>query len=77
MNSIRKYKKWWKSFMKRGWYDVRFSKRLETLRKFTRFRVYILRSLGSDGMYLTLTLSTKSKRKRGKNKSNGGLHPDK
>lgn len=29
------------------------------------FRVYILRSLGSDGMYLTLTLPTKSKRKRG------------
>lgn len=77
MSSIRKYKKWWKSFMKRGWYDVRFSKRLETLRKFTRFRVYILRSLGSDGMYLTLTLSTKSKRKRGKNKSNGGLRPGK
>lgn len=41
------------------------------------FRVYILRSLGSDEMYLTLTLSTKSKRKRGKNKSNGGLHPGK
>lgn len=77
MSSIRKYKKWWKSFMKRGWYDVRFSKRLETLRKFTRFRVYILRSLGSDGMYLTLTLSTKSKRKRGKNKPNGGLRPGK
>lgn len=65
MNSIRKHKKLWKSFMKRGWYDVRFCKRLETLRKFTMFRVYILRSLGSDGMYLTLTLPTKSKRKRG------------
>nr|DAG61969.1 MAG TPA: hypothetical protein [Caudoviricetes sp.] len=52
--------------MKRGWYDVRFCKRLETLRKFTRFRTYILRSLGSDGMYLILTISTKSKRKRGK-----------
>lgn len=51
--------------MRRGWYDVRFCKRLETLRKFTMFRVYILRSLGSDGMYLTLTLPTKSKRKRG------------
>lgn len=52
--------------MKRGWYDVRFCKRLETLGKFTRCRAYILRSLGSDGMYLILTISTKSKRKRGK-----------
>lgn len=77
MTNIRKHKKWWKSFMRRGWYDVRFCKRLETLRKFTMFRVYILRSLGSDGMYLTLTLPTKSKRKRGKNKSNGELHPGK
>lgn len=65
MTSIRKYKKWWKSLMVRGWYDVRFCKRLETLRKFTRFRTYILRSLGSDGMYLLLTIPIKSKRKRG------------
>lgn len=66
MASIRKTKKWWKSCMKRGWYDVRFCKRLETIRKFTRFRTYFLRSLGSDGMYLILTISTKSERKRGK-----------
>ena len=64
MTSIRKYKKWWKSFMVRGWHDVRFHKRLETIRQYNRFRTYILRSLGSDGMYLTLTISTKSKRKR-------------
>ena len=65
MTSIRKYKKWWKSLMVRGWYDVRFCERLETLRKFTRFRTYILRSLGSDGMYLLLTTQIKTKRKRG------------
>ena len=66
MTSIRKHKKWWKSFMKKGWYDVRFCKRLETLRKLSRSRVYILRVLDSDGMWLTLILPTKSKRKRGK-----------
>ena len=69
MTSIRKHKKWWKSFVKRGWYDVRFCKRLETLCKFTRVRTYILRSLGSDGMYLILTISTKSRRKRGEHES--------
>lgn len=64
MTSIRKKKKWWKSFMKRRRYDVRFCKRLEIFRKFTRSRIYNLRSLDS-GMYLTLILSTKSRRKRG------------
>lgn len=66
MTSIRKYKKWWKSFMVRGWHDVRFPKRLETIRQSNRFRTYILRSFGSDGMYLLLTIPTKSRRKRGK-----------
>ena len=65
MTGIRKYKKWWKSFMVKGWHDVRFPKKLKTIRQSNRFRIYILRSLGSDGMYLTLTISTKSKRKRG------------
>lgn len=44
MTSIRKYKKWWKSFMKRGWHDVRFPKRLETIRQSNRFRSYIWHS---------------------------------
>lgn len=46
MTSIRKMKKRWKSSVKREWYDVRFSKRLETLRKligvvFT-FSIYLM-----------------------------------
>lgn len=65
MTSIRKYKKWWKSFMARGWYDVRFPKRLKTIRKSNRFHLYIWNSLDTS-MYLTLTIFTKSKRKRGK-----------
>lgn len=64
MTSIRKHKKWWKSFMARGWYDVRFRKRLKTIRKFTRFRTYMWKSRDGE-MYLTLTISTKSRRKRG------------
>lgn len=65
MTSIRKYKKWWKSFMKRGWYDVRFPKRLETIRQSNRFRIYIWHSRDTS-MYLTLTIFTKSRRKRGR-----------
>ena len=64
MTSIRKTKKWWKSYMKRGWYDVRLPKKLKTIRQSNRFRTYILRSIGSDGKYLTLTIFTKSRRKR-------------
>ena len=64
MTSIRKKKKWWKSFMARGWYDVRFRKRLKTILKFTRFRTYMWKSRDGE-MYLTLTISTKSRRKRG------------
>lgn len=54
--------------MKREWYDVRFCKRLETLRKLTRRRVYILNMLDDDdlGMGIILILYNKSKRKRGK-----------
>ena len=44
MTSIRKYKKWWKSFMVKGWHDVRFPKRLETIRQSNRFRIYIWHS---------------------------------
>ena len=67
MTSIRKYKKWWKSYVKREWYNARFSKRLETLRKLTRRRVYILNMLDDDGlgMGIILILYTKSRRKRG------------
>ena len=65
MTSIRKYKKWWKSFMKRGWHDVRFPKRLETIRQSNRFRIYIWHSRDTS-MYLTLTIYTKSRRKRGR-----------
>lgn len=67
MTSIRKMKKRWKSSVKREWYDVRFSKRLETLRKLTRRRVYIFNILDDDGlgMGIVLILYNKSKRKRG------------
>ena len=65
MTSIRKAKKWWKSSMKREWYDVRFCKRLETLRKLTRSRVYVFHILDGLGTGLSLILYTKSKRKRG------------
>ena len=64
MTSIRKYKKWWKSFMKRGWYDVRFHKKLKTIRQSNMFRIYIWHSRDTS-MYLTLTIFTKSRRKRG------------
>lgn len=64
MTSIRKKKKWWKSFMKRGWHDVRFHKRLETIRQSNRFRSYIWHSRDTS-MYLTLNIFTKSRRKRG------------
>ena len=66
MTSIRKKKKRWKSYVKREWYDVRFCKRLETLRKLTRRRVYILNMLDDDdlGMGIILILYTKSRRNR-------------
>lgn len=68
MTSIRKHKKWWKSYVKREWYSARFAKRLKTLRKLTGRRVYILNMLDDDGlgMGILLILYTKSRRKRGK-----------
>lgn len=66
MTSIRKYKKLWKSSKKREWRDVGLCKRLKTLRKLTRSRVYTLRVLDSEGTGHTLILYTKSRRKRGK-----------
>ena len=66
MTSIRKAKKWWKSYVKREWYNARFSKRLEILRKLTGRRVYILNMLDDLGSGIILILYTKSKRKRGK-----------
>lgn len=67
MSSIRKMKKRWKSYVKREWYNARFSKRLETLRKLTRRRVYVFNMLDDDGlgMGVELILYNKSKRKRG------------
>ena len=65
MTSIRKHKKWLKSLMAKGWYDVRFPKRLETIRQSNRFHIYIWHSCDTS-MYLTLTIFTKSRRKRGK-----------
>lgn len=64
MTSIRKYKKWWKSFMVRGWHDVRFPKKLKTIRQSNRFRIYIWHGRDTS-MYLSLTIFTKSRRKRG------------
>lgn len=66
MTSIRKYKKLWKSSRKREWRDVGFCKRLKTLRKLTRSRVYTFRVLDSEGTGDTLILPNKSRRKRGK-----------
>ena len=64
MTSIRKYKKWWKSFMVKGWNDVRFPKRLETIRQSNRFRIYIWHSRHTS-MSLPLTIFTKQRRTRG------------
>lgn len=65
MTSIRKKKKRWKSYVKREWYNARFSKRLETLRKLTRRRVYVLNMLDDLGTGIVLVLYNKSRRKRG------------
>lgn len=63
MASIRKIKKINKSFFVRGWYDVRFRKRLKTRYKFHEFHVYALISC-DDSMFLDIAIRTKSKRKR-------------
>lgn len=66
MTSIRKKKKWWKSYVKREWYNACFSKRFETSRKLTGRRVYYLKMLDDYGSGFFVVLYTKSRRKRGK-----------
>lgn len=66
MTSIRKKKKQWKSYVKREWYNARFGKRLEILRKLTGRRVYILNMLDELGLDVVLVLYNKSRRKRGR-----------